>query len=94
METTTKSTITQVDRKNSQLRTTIFQQSYHYYLCIFTSDEQESACIKVCTSRSVMEYGWEYSASSVKPPASTSDTVDLDNKIGDIAFRAALIHRI
>lgn len=41
-----------------------------------------------------MEYGWEYSASSVKPPASTSDTVDLDNKIGDFAFRAALIHRI
>ena len=46
METTIdmKSTVTPFDRVNSQLQNIIFQHSYHHWLCIFTSDEQESAC--------------------------------------------------
>lgn len=44
METTTKSTVTLFGRTNSQLQNTLFQQSHHYQLCIFTNDEQEPAC--------------------------------------------------
>ena len=54
METTTdtKSTITQIDRANSQLQNTVFQRSHHHLLCIFASNEQElhAALIKICTS--------------------------------------------
>lgn len=50
METTTKSTVTLFGRTNSQLQNTLFQQSHHYQLCIFTNDEQERACHshKIC----------------------------------------------
>jgi len=46
METTkdTKSTITLLDRENSQLQKTIFQHSQHHQLCIFNSYEQEPSC--------------------------------------------------
>jgi len=38
-----------------------------------------------------MEYWWEGSTSTAVPPVSSSDVVDQNNKIGNIAFRAALI---
>ena len=43
METTTdtKSTITLVDRENSQLQKAVFQHSHHHELCILTNNEQE-----------------------------------------------------
>ena len=53
METTTdtKSAIIVFARTNSQLQNSTFQHSYHYYLCILTSNEQEPAC---CTLKIFM----------------------------------------
>ena len=46
LETTTdaKSTITLLDRADSQLQSAAFSHRHHHWLCIFTSDETEPAC--------------------------------------------------
>ena len=41
-----------------------------------------------------MEYWWEGSASTAIPPTAASDVVGQHNKIGDIIFRAVLVHRV
>jgi len=45
----------------------------------------------VMRQQHVMEHWWEGSASTAIPPASTSDMVGQDHKIGGITFGAALI---
>jgi len=54
METKTvaKSAITLSDTANSQLQNTIFQHSLAYYLCIFSSNEQEPA---FCTHKNLLK---------------------------------------
>ena len=42
--TYTKSTLTLLDRANSQLPNATLLHSHHHKLCIFTSNEQEPAC--------------------------------------------------
>jgi len=39
-----KSRVTLLDRANSQLQNTVFQDSLHHEMCVFTSDKQEPAC--------------------------------------------------
>lgn len=55
METKTvaKSAITLSDTANSQLQNIIFQHSLAYYLCIFSSNEQEPA---FCTHKNLLAH--------------------------------------
>ena len=53
--TGTKNTIALFNRENSQPQNTLFQYSYHHYLCIFISDEQESSC---CIHNSLYQKRW------------------------------------
>lgn len=45
----------------------------------------------VTQQKTMMEYCQKRSTSTAVPPVSSSDVVDQNNKIGNIAFRAALI---
>ena len=64
------------------------------HLCTSMSDAHLSDCpsAAIChMATNVMEYWWEGSTSTAVLPASASDVVG-EHNIGDITFRAALIH--